>query len=125
VERKILVLLADDSAAMRASLRALLNDHDDLRVVAEACNGQVALAQAQEIRPDVLVMDLQMPAMDGLAVLKALRSSSLAGLPVILISASLCQVIREQALEAGAYAVLGKEDLDTVPDLVRAAARGK
>ena len=62
----ITVLLADDHAVLRAGLRALLNAEPDLHVVGEAGNGEEAVRLAEQHKPDVVVMDISMPVMDGL-----------------------------------------------------------
>ncbi|MFH8367727.1 response regulator [Streptomyces sp. NPDC018031] len=68
------VLLADDEHLIRGALAALLALEDDLRVVAEAASGPEALAMARMHRPDVAVLDLQMPGADGVAVATSLRA---------------------------------------------------
>ncbi|MET9292758.1 response regulator transcription factor [Streptomyces sp. NPDC003077] len=70
----IRVLLADDEHLIRGALAALLSLEDDLRVVAEAATGPEALAMARAHRPDVAVLDLQMPGADGVAVATSLRA---------------------------------------------------
>lgn len=70
----IRVLLADDEHLIRGALAALLSLEDDLLVVAEAASGPEALAMARAHRPDVAVLDLQMPGTDGVGVAAALRS---------------------------------------------------
>ncbi len=67
------VLLVDDHLVVRQGLRAFLEVQDDIRVVGEAGNGVDALASIAELRPDVVLLDLQMPKMDGVAVLRAMR----------------------------------------------------
>ena len=62
----IRVLLADDQALVRAGFRALLESADDISVVAEAQNGGAAVAFVHELTPDVVLMDLNMPEVDGL-----------------------------------------------------------
>ncbi|MCH7734928.1 MAG: response regulator transcription factor, partial [Chloroflexi bacterium] len=70
---KIHVLLADDHAVLRAGLKALLDLEPDMEVVGEAANGREAVEQAQKLRPDVIVMDISMPEMDGLTAAKAIH----------------------------------------------------
>ena len=70
----IRVLLADDENLIRSALAALLGLEDDLLVVAQAANGDQALELAREHQPDVAVLDLQMPGLDGIAVAEALRA---------------------------------------------------
>ena len=62
----IRILLADDQSLIRSGIRSLLDAEDDLRVVAEAADGQEALALTVEHRPDIVLMDIQMPVLDGL-----------------------------------------------------------
>lgn len=70
----ISILLVDDHALMREGLRQLLECEDDMRVVAEAENGLEAMQQARKLRPDVVLMDISMPVVDGLAVTRQLTS---------------------------------------------------
>jgi DNA-binding NarL/FixJ family response regulator len=66
------LLLADDQALVRTGFRMILNAEPDLRVVAEAVDGQDALAQAIRTRPDVALMDIRMPRLDGIAATRAI-----------------------------------------------------
>ncbi|WP_433255943.1 response regulator [Streptosporangium sp. CA-135522] len=68
----IRVLLADDQAMIRASLRIILEDRPDISVVAEAADGAEAVALARRLRPDVCLVDVQMPRLDGIEVTRAL-----------------------------------------------------
>ena len=70
----ISVLLVDDHALMREGLRQLLELEDDMRVVAEAINGLDAMQQVRRLRPDVVLMDISMPVVDGLAVTRQLTN---------------------------------------------------
>jgi DNA-binding NarL/FixJ family response regulator len=70
---KIRVLLADDHAVLREGLRTLLSLQEDIDVVGEAENGQIAVEMAKQLRPDVIVMDIAMPTMDGLAATRVLK----------------------------------------------------
>ena len=63
----IRILIADDHAIVRAGIRALLQLHPDFRIVGEAADGHEALVRAQDLKPDVVLMDIGMPGMDGLA----------------------------------------------------------
>jgi DNA-binding NarL/FixJ family response regulator len=68
----IRVLLADDQALVRAGFASLLATQDDIEVVGEAADGEEAVRQAQALAPDVVLMDIRMPGMDGLAATKAI-----------------------------------------------------
>jgi DNA-binding NarL/FixJ family response regulator len=70
----ISILLVDDHALMREGLRQLLECEDDMRVVAEAVNGLDAMQQVRRLRPDVVLMDISMPVMDGLAVTRQITN---------------------------------------------------
>ncbi|MGH2698627.1 MAG: response regulator [Actinomycetota bacterium] len=70
----IRVLLADDQALVRAGFRALLDAQDDFDVVAEAEDGEEAVRMAQKLKPDVVLMDIRMPGMDGLQATRAIAS---------------------------------------------------
>lgn len=68
------ILLADDHTILRAGLRLLINNQPDLKVVGEANNGDEALQQARQLRPDVILLDINMPGRDGLSTLPELRT---------------------------------------------------
>jgi DNA-binding NarL/FixJ family response regulator len=63
---KIKLLLVDDHAVMRDGIRALLSLHDDIEIVGEAATGQEAIEKTEELMPDIIIMDIAMPGMDGL-----------------------------------------------------------
>jgi DNA-binding NarL/FixJ family response regulator len=65
VGQKIRVLLADDHAVLRAGMASLLNDELDIEVVGEACDGQMAVELALDLQPDVILMDVTMPRLNG------------------------------------------------------------
>ena len=70
---KIRVLLVDDHAILREGLRALLSCYEDVQVVGDASNGVIALQKVEELEPDVVIMDIAMPVMDGLESTKRIR----------------------------------------------------
>jgi DNA-binding NarL/FixJ family response regulator len=78
----IRVLVADDHAAIRAGMRLMLEQADDIEVVGEAADGTVAIRQASALRPDVVLMDIRMPGTDGI---QATREITAAGLADVLI----------------------------------------
>jgi YesN/AraC family two-component response regulator len=69
------LVVADDSTVFRASLVRFLNTLPDIEVVAEAGNGREALELLEQLAPDILILDIQMPVMDGLAVLQRLQAT--------------------------------------------------
>lgn len=73
IEEKIRVLIVDDHPVMRDGLRAAIDQEDDLKVVGEAADGAEAIEQFRQLLPDVTLLDLQMPRMDGLQAITAIR----------------------------------------------------
>ena len=71
---KTRILLADDHALLRAGIRALLEKQDDMQVIGEAADGHEAVHQVAELRPDLVLMDIAMPGMDGIEATKDIKS---------------------------------------------------
>ncbi|GAA2128360.1 response regulator transcription factor [Actinomadura napierensis] len=122
----IRVLIVDDQALIRGGFRALLEIEDDLEVVAEAANGEQAVALAVEHRPDVALVDIQMPVMDGIEATRLIAADErLSGVHVVILTNYGLDEYVFNALRAGACGFMVK---DTEPaDLlqgVRVAARG-
>ena len=102
------ILIVDDSFVMRALLRGIVTSDPDLEVAGEATNGLEALQQVKEIAPDLVLLDIEMPHMDGIECIKRLRLMS--KVPVIIVS-SVAQAGSPQAIEArkfGAAEVIAK-----------------
>jgi DNA-binding NarL/FixJ family response regulator len=118
------ILLADDHVLVRAGLASLIDSTGDLTVVAQAGNGVEAVDRAREVRPHVVLMDLSMPAMDGVAATGAI-TSELPGTAVVVLTSFSDQARVREALAAGALGYLLKdgEPRDLLAG-VRAAARG-
>jgi DNA-binding NarL/FixJ family response regulator len=115
---KIRVLLADDQALVRAGFRALLDAQADIDVVGEAADGQQAVMLARRHRPDIVLMDIRMPVMDGLAAARQIVGDCrLTGTRIIILTTFELDEYVFEALRAGAAGFLVK---DTEPaDLVR------
>jgi two-component system chemotaxis response regulator CheB len=102
------VLVVDDSFVMRTLIKEIVKADAALEVVGEASNGEIALTAAKELKPDVILLDIEMPTMDGLECLKRLKLVSSA--KVIIVS-SVAQTGSPQALQArrdGAVDVIAK-----------------
>jgi DNA-binding NarL/FixJ family response regulator len=111
----IRVLIVDDHPVVRQGLAALLGVQDGMSVAGEAADGPAALSQAAALRPDIVLLDLKLPGLDGLEVLDGLRSS---GARVLVLTSATDPERTRRAVRAGAAGVLYK-DID--PDaLIRA-----
>jgi DNA-binding NarL/FixJ family response regulator len=102
------LLLADDDAIVRAGLRAVLNSEDDFEVVGEAADGNEAVALAAELRPDVVVMDIRMPHLDGLAATEQIVGRGDAAPRVLVLTTFELDEYVFEALRAGAGGFLLK-----------------
>jgi DNA-binding NarL/FixJ family response regulator len=113
----ISVLIADDHPVVRQGLQVLLSVHDDIVVAGEAADGAEAVRLTAELRPDVLLLDLKLPVLDGVGVLRELRER---GCPVrsLVLTSAADPTLAALAMQAGAAGFLYK---DVDPDaLVRA-----
>ncbi|HET8626311.1 MAG TPA: response regulator transcription factor [Thermomicrobiales bacterium] len=120
----IRVLLADDHGILRAGLRALLASEPDIEVVGEAADGEEAVAQAADLRPDVVVMDIAMPGLDGLEATRRIRDR---GLPckVLILTVHAEERYLLPVLRAGGAGYVQKSGADTdLLEAIRTVARG-
>ena len=123
---KIRILIADDHAVVRAGLSTLLGTESDLEVVAQAKNGREAVAMAVETQPDVVIMDLRMPEMDGVEATVELLRQLPAAKVLVLTSFGEADGVAH-ALESGAAGAITKtaEDAELVSVVRRVAAGGE
>ena len=123
----IRVLLADDQTLVRAGFRVLLEKADDVEVVAEAADGEEAVELTRRHRPDVVLMDIRMPEVDGIqATRRILSEEQTAGSRIIVLTTFELDEYVFEALRAGASGFLLKDiDPDDLRDAVRIAARGE
>ena len=120
----IRVLVADDQALVRAGFRAILEGQDDLDVVGEADDGATAVALARELRPDVVLMDIRMPGLDGIEATRRLLRDNDAPRILMLTTFDLDEYLYE-AMKAGASGFLLKDvPRDQLIDAVRTIAIG-
>ena len=122
----IRVVLADDQALVRAGFRALLDSADGIEVAGEAADGEAALAVARETRPDVVLMDIRMPVLDGLeATRRVVADGELAGVRVLILTTFEVDEYVFEALRAGASGFVVKDiEPDDLLQAVRVVAGG-
>ncbi|MEV0387044.1 response regulator transcription factor [Nonomuraea sp. NPDC050643] len=119
------VLLADDQALVRAGFRVLVESAPDLTVVGEAADGGEAVRLAKESEPDVVLMDIRMPGMDGLAATREITSGD-SGIRVLVLTTFEIDEYVFAALRAGASGFLGKSvEADQLQEAIRLVARGE
>jgi DNA-binding NarL/FixJ family response regulator len=121
----IRVLLADDQALFREGLETLLSVHKDIEIVGQASNGQEAVDLALKLRPDVILMDMQMPILNGIGATRRLKQS-LPDCRVIVLTTFDDKETIFDALRAGAVGYLLKDvDSAQLAESVRRTARGE
>lgn len=121
----IRVLVADDQALVRGGFRMILESQDDIEVVAEAEDGAQAVAQTRELRPDVVLMDVRMPVLDGIAATREIVAGDNAARVLVLTTFDRDEIVYD-AMKAGASGFL----LKSIPpaklaDAVRTVAGGE
>jgi two-component system response regulator NreC len=118
------ILIADDHGVLRAGLRALLNAEPDLQVVGEAGDGWEALRLAAELQPDLMLMDISMPGLDGLEATRLLRRRH-PRLRILLLTLHEEEDLVREAIEAGASGYIVKRAAESeLLGAVRAVAAG-
>jgi two-component system, NarL family, response regulator LiaR len=121
----IRILIADDHDVVRQGLQMFLSDDPELEIVAEARNGAEALALAKELKPDVILMDILMPVMDGITAITEVRKA-LPDTEVIALTSVLEDAKVVGAIKAGAIGYLLKDTQgDELCNAIKAAAAGQ
>jgi DNA-binding NarL/FixJ family response regulator len=121
----IRILLVDDHAMVRRGMRDFLSLDDDIEVVGEASDGLEAVERATELRPDIVVMDLMMPNLDGIDATSRIKAS-LPEIEVIALTSFIEEARVVAAIEAGASGFLLKDaEADELAAAIRAAAAGE
>jgi two-component system, NarL family, response regulator len=122
--RRIRVLTADDHAEVRAGIAAMIANEPDMDVVGEACDGAEAVLLFDRLAPDVVLMDLRMPALDGVSAIRAIRASD-PGARIVALTTYDGDGEIDRAVSAGACAYLLKDALVAdLTDAIRRAASG-
>ena len=122
--KKLRILLADDHEIVREGLRLLINSQPDMRVVGEAANGKEVLSQARELNPDVVVMDLSMPELNGMQATELLKADR-PEVKVVALTAHEDESYLRQLCKAGASGyVLKRSAGDELVKAIGAVAKG-
>lgn len=125
MSNRIRVLLADDHAMLRVGLQALLELEDDIQVVGQAATGVEAVEKTRLLRPDVVVMDLGMPSMDGLEATRRVEALGL-GTRVLVLTSQTEEEFLLQVLEAGASGFVRKTSAEVdLLQAIRTVSRGE
>jgi DNA-binding NarL/FixJ family response regulator len=122
--KQITVLLADDHASVRQGLRTLLARDEKIEIVGEAHNGQEAVDMAQKLKPNVILMDISMPLLNGLEATRQILAKR-PSVKIIILSAHVDDEYVKRAREVGAVGYIAKQmSAETLTSAIREAARG-
>jgi DNA-binding NarL/FixJ family response regulator len=118
------ILIADDSQPVRSGLRTLVGLNSDWQVCGEAVDGADAVVKAQELAPDLILMDFAMPQMDGVQAAREIAKSG-TDIPILLFTLNLSPQIIELARKAGLRGALSKSEISKLPYAIKAIQRGE
>jgi DNA-binding NarL/FixJ family response regulator len=125
-EQKIRVLIADDQRLMREGLRIILEDAPDIEVIGEAENGLIATQIVESLQPDVILMDIRMPILDGIEATEQIRKQATPGPRILLLTTFDTPELVVEGMRAGAAGYLLKDcSAEELCTAVRAVARGQ
>ncbi|MEZ5365452.1 MAG: response regulator transcription factor [Bryobacterales bacterium] len=125
IHHPIRVAIADDHAVFLEGIATLLSLEDDMKIVATATNGLEAIEAFDAVRPDVLLLDLRMPGLDGLSALRELSRRD-SPTKIIILTASEDQIEYVQAISDGAAGVMLKGSaVDMLPHCIRSVCKGE
>jgi DNA-binding NarL/FixJ family response regulator len=123
-DRRLRILVADDHPLIRKSVRQLLHSHPQFEVCGEACDGAEAIGEAQRLRPDVVVLNITMPVLNGMAAAREI-TANLPKSAIVILSSHADKYFIEQARESGARAyVLKAKAAEALVRAVQTAALG-
>ncbi|MGA2923181.1 MAG: response regulator transcription factor [Candidatus Sulfotelmatobacter sp.] len=118
------ILIADDSQPVRCGLRTLLGLNADWEVCGEAVDGADAVEKADQLAPDLILMDFSMPQMDGVQAARKIAESG-RDIPILLFSLNLSPQLMELARNAGLRGAIPKSEISKLPYAIRAIQRGE
>jgi DNA-binding NarL/FixJ family response regulator len=118
------ILIADDSPPVRRGLRTLLGLNSDWQVCGEAVDGADAVEKAQQLAPDLILMDFSMPQMDGVQAARKIAESG-TDIPILLFTLNLSTQIMEMARNAGLRGAVSKSEISKLPYAIKALQRGE
>ena len=123
-DRAIKILIADDHTIVRQGLKLILSAHADLQVVGEAANGREAVEMAEKLRPDIVLMDVAMPELNGIEATRKMMEAN-SRIRILVLSMHKESVYVREILRAGARGYILKDAIDTeLLSAVRSVARG-
>ncbi len=125
LDREIRVLIADDHPVVRQGIKSFLSRHTAVRVIGEAADGEEALDKALTLAPDIVLLDICMPKLDGLAVIQALRLQA-PQIKILVLSMHNSQWLVLRIIEAGAHGYVSKEaPTEELSNAIQAILAGK
>jgi DNA-binding NarL/FixJ family response regulator len=123
--KKVKILIADDHELIRRGVRTILESSRDAEIVGEAANGIQAVEQTEKLKPDVVIMDLVMPGLDGIEATRRIHAAN-SGIRVIILTMHDSEVLVRRVLIAGADGYLLKSDLaNQLKTAVKSVCRGQ